>query len=168
MPRPQTFLQPLSLTLSNGNYLWDYLLHLIMRGPAPAISTICRCAAMTCVTDSLIMATRSIIVWSTCRMVKSVGETNAIRRMYRVCLYWLAVQLIFTELRCVKQFISVIDPKAYTSLSCCQISCFGLKLFLLIFLNVSFFFRTNLLSSLRWISYWFQPSKRCLSFAAEV
>ncbi len=137
VPRPQTFLPSLSLTSSNGNDLWDYLPHQITRGPAPAISAICRRALMTCVTYSLIIASRSISAWSKCEIVKSVGEINTIRRMYWVCLYWLAVQLIFTELHCVKQFISVIDPKAYTSLSCCQISCFGLKLFLLIFLNVS-------------------------------
>lgn len=76
-----------------------------------------------------------------CKFVKSTG-----RQMQRVecsvCLYWLAVQLIFTELCRVKQFISVIDPRAYTSLSCCQISRSGLKLFLLICLHVScvFFF----------------------------
>lgn len=37
----------------------------------------------------------------------------------------------------MKQFISVIDPGASTSLSCCQISCFGLKRFSSMFLDAS-------------------------------
>lgn len=76
----------------------------------------------------------------------SAGETNATRWMYQVCLYWLDVPLIFIELCCVKKLISVIDPRVYTSLSCCQMSCFGVKLLLLILLDVScvfFFFPLN-------------------------
>lgn len=114
-----------------------------MRGSAPAITEICRCrlTVMTCMTYSLIILTQSISTWSICTFVLLFVRQRG-RQMQRVeckivCLYWPVVQLIFTELCCVKQLISVIDRKANTSLSCCQISCFGLELFLLIFLDVT-------------------------------
>lgn len=65
--------------------------------------------------------------------------------------------MLFIEPGCVIQLISVIDPRA---LSCCQISCFGLKLLLLIVLNVS------CISLLRYILK-VETNKRFISFAAK-
>ena len=145
---------------------WQLLMQLsllqIMLGPAPAITEMCRCSwvVMTCVTNLLIKP-----------LNRPVREANVCvisqlrRQMLHIeCCEFVFIKCFFTWylLRCVRQLNSVINPKTYTFLSCCQISLFGVKLFLLVSLNVSCVF------SLRWIFYWFQPSKNCLLFAAEV
>lgn len=88
----------------------------IMRGSATAITETCRCswAVMTYMTNLPIIATRSICAWGKCKLVESVWTQYV---ECTVCLYRLVVQLIFTELCCVKQFISEIDPTPYTSVT---------------------------------------------------